>query len=94
MAQVVGESYAARWSIAEFDQLFDSLNNCGRWGADDVKEAQNYMTPEHVRHAGLAVRSGRSFSMSLPVNKIAGPTTSTSPSTTWPPAMARSPARR
>ena len=72
MSQVVGES-SRKWSLAEFDQLFDSVKNWGRWGADDAKGTLNYITPEHVRHAASLVRSGRSISMSLPVNKIAGP---------------------
>ena len=72
MAQVVGES-SRKWSIAEFDQLFDSVKNWGHWGADDTKGTLNYITPEHVRRAASLVRSGRSISMSLPVNKVAGP---------------------
>jgi kynurenine formamidase len=72
MAQVVGES-ARRWSTAQFDELFDSVKNWGRWGAGDAKGTLNYITPEHVRHAASLVRSGRSFSMSLPVNMVAGP---------------------
>ncbi len=72
MAQVVGES-SRKWSLAEFDQLFDSVKNWGRWGADDAKGTLNYITPEHVRRAAVLVRSGRSISMSLPVNKVAGP---------------------
>jgi kynurenine formamidase len=72
MAKVVGES-TRKWSIAEFDQLFDSVKNWGHWGADDTKGTLNYITPEHVRRAASLVRSGRSISMSLPVNKIAGP---------------------
>jgi len=72
MAQVVGES-SRKWSLAEFDQLFDSVKNWGRWGADDAKGTLNYITPEHVRHAASLVRTGRSISMSLPVNTLAGP---------------------
>jgi len=33
----------------------------------------NYITPEHLRRAAGLVRSGRSVSMSLPVNTVAGP---------------------
>ncbi len=72
MAQVVG-SDTRKWSVAEFDDLFDSVKNWGRWGADDAKGTLNYITPEHVRHAASLVRSGRSISLSLPVNKVAGP---------------------
>ena len=72
MAQVVGES-VRKWSTDEFDQLFDSVKNWGRWGPDDSKGTLNYIRPEHVREAASLVRSGRSISLSLPVNKVAGP---------------------
>ncbi len=61
------------WSIAEFDQLFDSVKNWGRWGPDDSRGTLNFITPDHVRHAASLVRSGRSVSLSLLVNKVAGP---------------------
>jgi kynurenine formamidase len=62
-----------RHTLAEFEQLFDSVSNWGRWGPDDTRGTLNYLTPEHVRHAASLVRSGRSISLSLPVNKVAGP---------------------
>lgn len=71
MVQVVGE--VRKWSVAEFDRLFDSLKNWGLWGPDDTKGTLNYITPEHVRNAASLVRTGRSISLSLPVNKVAGP---------------------
>ena len=72
MAEVLGDKTRV-WSIAEFDQLFDSVKNWGRWGLDDAKGTLNYITADHVRHAASLVRSGRSVSLSLPVNKVAGP---------------------
>ena len=72
MAEVAGEE-ARNWSLAEFDQLFDSVKNWGRWGADDTRGTLNYITPDHVRQAAALVRTGRSISLSLPVNKVAGP---------------------
>lgn len=60
-------------SLAEFDELFESVKNWGRWGADDTRGTLNYITPEHVRRAAALVRSGQTISLSLPVNKIAGP---------------------
>ena len=72
MAHVAGES-ARRWSTDEFDQLFDSVKNWGLWGADDTRGTLNYIKPEHVIQAASLVRSGRSISLSLPVNKVAGP---------------------
>lgn len=72
MAHVVGNDSRV-WSIAEFEQLFDSVKNWGRWGPDDARGTMNYITPDHVRQAASLVRSGRSISLSLPVNKLAGP---------------------
>ena len=72
MAEVLGDKTRV-WSLAEFDQLFDSVKNWGRWGLDDAKGTLNYITADHVRHAASLVRSGRSVSLSLPVNKVAGP---------------------
>ena len=72
MGQVVGEG-VRKWSTAEFDQLFDSVKNWGRWGAEDTKGTLNYIKPEHLRRAASLVRNGRSISLSLPVNKLAGP---------------------
>lgn len=60
-------------SIGEFEALFESVKNWGRWGPDDVRGTLNYITPEHVRRAASLVRSGRSISMALPVNTVAGP---------------------
>ncbi len=60
-------------SIADFDRLFESLKNWGKWGPDDELGTLNYVTPATVRRAAGLVRSGRSVSMSLPVNTVAGP---------------------
>ena len=58
---------------AEFDKLFDSLKNWGKWGKDDTKGTLNYITPEAIRQAAGTVRTGRSVSLSIPINKEAGP---------------------
>ncbi len=63
----------ARLSLEEFDRLFESLKNWGRWGADDEKGTLNYITPDKVQAAAALVRSGRSVSMSIPINTISGP---------------------
>lgn len=60
-------------SVQEFESLFESLKNWGRWGPDDERGTLNYITPDKVRAAAGLVRSGRSVSMSIPVNTIAGP---------------------
>jgi kynurenine formamidase len=72
MAKIVGDQ-TGRWSKAEFDELFDSVKNWGRWGADDTRGTLNYITANHIRRAASLVRTGRSISLSLPVNKVAGP---------------------
>jgi len=32
-------------SLAEFDELFESVKNWGRWGPDDDRGALNFITP-------------------------------------------------
>ena len=61
------------YSLAEFEDLFDSVKNWGRWGPDDTRGTLNYIRPEHVRRATSLVRTGQSISLSIPVNKTAGP---------------------
>jgi kynurenine formamidase len=60
-------------STQEFDQLFQSVCNWGRWGPNDDRGTLNYITPDHIRAAAGLVRSGRSVSMAVPLNKVAGP---------------------
>jgi kynurenine formamidase len=57
----------------EFEQLFQKLSNWGRWGSDDDRGTLNYIMPEHIQAAARLVRTGRSVSLSLPVNTVAGP---------------------
>ncbi len=68
-----GDDRSGKWSLAEFDKLFDSVKNWGLWGPADTKGTLNYISPEHVVRAASLVRNGRSISLSLPVNKVAGP---------------------
>ncbi len=58
---------------AEFDQIFQKVSNWGRWGPDDQLGTLHYITPDHVRAAAALVRSGRSVSLAIPINKVAGP---------------------
>src|SRR5207253_4991414 len=60
-------------SKSEFDRLFESVCNWGRWGPEDDKGTLNYITPERVRRAAGLVRSGRSVSMAVPISTVAGP---------------------
>jgi len=68
-------STANRWhiSLEEFEELFEKVNNWGRWGPNDRKGTLNYITPDKVRAAAALIRSGRSVSMSLPINTVSGP---------------------
>lgn len=63
----------ARIPIEEFERLFEQLKNWGRWGADDGRGTLNYLAPEKVRAAAALVRLGRSVSLAIPLNTIAGP---------------------
>jgi kynurenine formamidase len=60
-------------SLAEFDRIYDSVKNWGRWGPDDDRGTLNYIKPGMVAAAAAGVRSGRSVSMAIPINKAAGP---------------------
>jgi kynurenine formamidase len=60
-------------SVAEFEAIFESVKNWGRWGQDDQLGTLNYVTPEKVRQAATLVRSGRRVSMAIPINKVSGP---------------------
>ena len=60
-------------SLAEFEAMFESVKNWGRWGPDDERGTLNYITPEHVRRAASLVRAGRSVSMAIPINTWPGP---------------------
>jgi len=60
-------------SKQEFDALFKKISNWGRWGPNDERGTLNYITPSHIRAAAALVRSGRSVSLTIPINKVAGP---------------------
>jgi kynurenine formamidase len=60
-------------SGGEFDELFHRVSNWGRWGPDDERGTLNYLTAEQVRASAALVRSGRTVSLSLPINTVAGP---------------------
>ncbi len=64
---------ASRVSVAEFEEIFESVKNWGRWGPDDQLGTLNLITPERVREAAALVRSGRRVSMAIAVNRVSGP---------------------
>jgi len=59
--------------LQEFEDLFGSVCNWNVWGDKDERGTLNYITPECVKTAVALVRSGRSVSMAVPINKVAGP---------------------
>jgi kynurenine formamidase len=63
----------AQVSIEEFEQIFESVKNWGRWGPDDQLGTLNFITPGHVRLAAGLVQSGRRVSLEIPINTVAGP---------------------
>jgi kynurenine formamidase len=64
----VTEGTEAEISATEFRELFERVSNWGRWGPDDERGALNYLTPERVAAAAGLVRSGRTVSLSRPLN--------------------------
>lgn len=62
-----------RMSRQEFDRLFDSVKNWGRWGKADERGTLNYITEDKVRGAAGLVKRGRAVSLALPINTVAGP---------------------
>ena len=63
----------SRMTAGEFDRLFEKVCNWNRWGPDDQLGTLNYITPDHIRAAATLVRTGRSISMAIPINTVAGP---------------------
>src|ERR671936_566376 len=45
-------------TVGEFEQIFESVKNWGRWGCDDEDGKLNFVTPEKVR-AAAALSSAR-----------------------------------
>jgi kynurenine formamidase len=64
---------ARRISLADFERIFESVKNWGRWGSDDERGTLNYIQPGHIVAAAALVRSGRQVSMAIPINMTAGP---------------------
>jgi len=62
-----------RITAGQFEELFQSVCNWGKWGPEDELGTLNYITPDKVRSAARLVRSGRSISLAIPIDKVAGP---------------------
>lgn len=50
-----------------FKKTGREISNWGRWGDDDEKGTLNFVTPETVKAALHAVRTGRRYELSIPV---------------------------
>jgi kynurenine formamidase len=64
----VTDGTEAEISAAEFRELFERVSSWGRWGPDDERGALNYLSPERVAATAGLVTSGRSISLSRPLN--------------------------
>jgi kynurenine formamidase len=51
-------------TAAEYDELFASVNNAGRWGQDDARGTLNHMTAETRLAAAREIRTGSTVSLS------------------------------
>jgi len=58
---------------AEFDAIFVSCSNTGRWGADDERGALNFITAQEVASAAGLVRDGVTIGCGWPLDTVAGP---------------------
>lgn len=74
------KTLAPKMSQKEFDVLFKKVCNWGKWGPNDELGTLNYITPKNVQEAARLVKSGRTVSMAIPVNKSAGPDNQNPPS--------------
>ena len=53
----------------DFRALAEKVNNWGRWGADDQIGTLNLITDEAVRRAAACVRTGKRFSLAIPMSE-------------------------
>ena len=53
----------------QFTDLAKRVNNWGRWGADDERGTLNLITDERVVHAASLIRTGKRFSLALPLDE-------------------------
>tara|TARA_Y100000310_G_scaffold271183_1_gene285567 strand:- start:2404 stop:3420 length:1017 start_codon:yes stop_codon:yes gene_type:complete len=73
-AILITSSLLCSWpNSAETDPVeHNGPHNWGRWGADDQRGAANLITPESIVAAAKLIRSGRTFSLAIPIDN-AGP---------------------
>jgi len=56
----------------EIEELARRVNNWGRWGPDDEIGTLNLITPDVRRRAAACVRTGKAFSLALPLSQAEG----------------------
>ncbi len=61
------------YTIDDVYGLGRELSNWGRWGPDDERGTLNHLGPEQRLAAASAMRSGRTFSLALPLKTGVGP---------------------
>lgn len=54
------------------DLLKDAPKNWGKWGPDDEVGSLNYLTPNQVLQGRDAIRSGKTFTLSVPIGRPGG----------------------
>ncbi len=54
---------------AAIDAMIERVSNWGRWGADDELGTVNFITPERRVAAAALARTGRVFSLSIPLDE-------------------------
>jgi kynurenine formamidase len=69
----VTEPAGTALSREQFHELFERVSNWGRWGPDDERGALNHLTPERVAAAAALVRTGRTVSLSRPLDTRSEP---------------------
>src|SRR6266851_8378285 len=55
-----------------FKDLAKKVNNWGRWGPNDQVGTINLVTPDVVRRGVASAKSGRAFSLALPLSESEG----------------------
>ena len=55
-----------------FDALAQKVSNWGRWGPDDQIGTINLVTPDAVRRGAASVKTGKYFSLALPLSQHEG----------------------
>jgi hypothetical protein len=56
-------------SVAEFEAMFESVKNWGRWGPDDELGTLNFITPERVAAACRLATTGKVLALGIPLDR-------------------------